>query len=120
MQLKIWHKIFIGVAIPSIIAITGSVIAYGYIRNTIERQRFVQIADDLKEDILELRRNEKNFIHFKDEKQMQNVLNAISNISESLNAISDPFLDEAGKKDISFLQTQGGSYSSVLLKLYAS
>jgi signal transduction histidine kinase len=120
MQLRIWHKIFIGVAIPSLIAITGSFITYGYITSTIERQGFVQIADDLKEDILEVRRNEKNFIHFKDEKQLQNVLDAISNLSKSLSTISDPSFDKTGKEYLSSLQVQLGEYSSVIHNLFNS
>jgi hypothetical protein len=33
MQLKIWHKIIIGISIPSFIALLGSFLTYGYINN---------------------------------------------------------------------------------------
>ena len=120
MHLRIWHKIFIGVTIPSIIAITGAFIAYYYISNTIERQRFVEIADDLKEDILEVRRNEKNFIHFKDRDHMLNVLNALTKLSAALNTISASSLDEISKKDISTLRDHIHEYSAVVQRLFNS
>ncbi len=120
MHLKIWHKIFIGVTIPSLIAFAGSFITYGYISNTIERQRFVQIADDLKEDILEVRRNEKNFLHFKDQTQMQNVLNAVANLSGTIDAISDDSAGEIGKNNISSLRRQISDYNKTLHRLFSS
>jgi signal transduction histidine kinase len=120
MHLRIWHKIFIGVTIPSLIAFLGSFITYGYITSTIERQRFVQIADDLKEAILEVRRNEKNFIHFKDQPQMQNVLNAISDLTGMINAISDDSVDEIGKDNMSSLRRQINDYDNILHRLFSS
>ena len=59
MRLKIWHKMIIGIAIPSFMVILGGLLTYGYISDVEGRQHFVQIADDLKERVLELRRNEK-------------------------------------------------------------
>ncbi|MEK6528960.1 MAG: hypothetical protein AABZ36_08780, partial [Nitrospirota bacterium] len=83
MQLKIWHKMIIGIAIPSFLAILGGIITYGYISDVKNRQGFVQIADDLKEQILEVRRNERNFLHFKNAEYFENVNNAISVLTNS-------------------------------------
>ena len=52
----------IGVSIPSLIALIGGLLTYGYINDVKKRHGFVQIADDLKEGVLEVRRNEKNFL----------------------------------------------------------
>ena len=73
MQLKIWHKMIIGISIPSLIAVAGSILTYEYLNNVKNRQSFVQVADDIKERLLEARRNEKNFLHFKNEEQFKNL-----------------------------------------------
>ncbi|MBI4698396.1 MAG: hypothetical protein HY758_05655 [Nitrospirae bacterium] len=88
MQLKIWHKMIIGIAIPSIIAIVGSLLSYEYINNVKNRQGLVQIADDLKEQVLEVRRNEKNFLLHKDDEYYKYFQDAIAVLNNSLNNIS--------------------------------
>ena len=118
MQLKIWHKMIIGITIPSFIALAGSILTYGYINNVINRQSFVQIADDLKEHVLEARRNEKNFLHFKDAGSLKNVQRAISDLSDQVNGISSGTAREVGKEDISMLRDAVVSYPNIIDDLY--
>lgn len=74
----------IGIAIPSFIAVLGGIFTYGYVNDVKNRQGIVQVADDLKEQVLEIRRNSKNFLHYKEEGQLQGLNSAISVFSESL------------------------------------
>ena len=78
----------IGISIPSFIVLLGGLITYGYISDVKIRQNFVQIADDLREQVLEVRRNEKNFLLFKDNNRRLSLHNAISVVSASIKEIS--------------------------------
>ncbi len=118
MQLKIWHKMIIGISIPSFIALMGGILTYGYINDVKTRHGFVQIADDLREHVLEVRRNEKNFLYFKNDEQLKKFKYAISILNNSINIISPKAIEEIGKEDFSVLGKSSQTYSSPIDNLY--
>jgi two-component system NtrC family sensor kinase len=120
MQLKIWHKMIIGIAIPSLIAVLGGFLAYIYINNVTNRQSFVEIADDLRESAFEIRRNEKNFLHYKNAEHLKNLNDAISVFTNSIRNISSGTVEEIGKKDFSVLDETINTYSNLMNDLYKS
>lgn len=120
MKLKIWHKMIIGIAIPSLIAGLGGLLAYIYINNVTNRQSFVEIADDLKESAFEIRRNEKNFLHYKNEEHLKNLNDAISVFTTSISHIPLNTVKEIGKKDFSVLNRTIQTYSNLMNDLYES
>jgi signal transduction histidine kinase len=120
MNLKIWHKIIIGISIPSFIAILGGVLTYGYLNNVKDRQGFVQIADDLKEEILEIRQNEKNFLLHKNSEYYEYFHDAIFALNNSINNISPKIIVEIGKEDFSLLRESIQVYSGLIDDLYKS
>lgn len=103
MRLKIWHKMIVGISIPSLIAVLGGLLTYGYINDVKNRQGFVQIADDLKERVLEVRRNEKNFIQYKNDAHLSSLQNAMSSLSGSINRIPTNTVEEIGQEEIKLL-----------------
>ena len=118
MNLKIWHKMIIGISIPSFIALTGSLLTYEYLNDVENRQGFVQIADDLKEHVLEVRRNEKNFLLHKDAEYYKYFHDAISVLNSSINSISPTTVVEIGKEDFSLLRESIQTYSNLTDNLY--
>ena len=120
MQLRIWHKIIIGISIPSFIALLGSFLTYGYINNVKNRQGFVQIADDLKEQILEVRRNEKKYFHYKNAEYHGHLYDAISSLANSIKSISPETVEEIGKDKFSQLNKSIQTYSTLLNDLYGN
>ncbi len=108
----------IGIAIPSCIAILGNVLTYKYITDVENRQGYVQIGDDLKELVLEVRRNERNFLYYKNEESLKNLHNAISNLSDSATSISPKTTKEIGKTDFLEFQNSIGKYSDLIDSLY--
>jgi len=58
MRLRIWHKMIIGMAIPSFIALLGVLLSYGYIDDVQKRHGYEQIADNINDHVLEVRQNE--------------------------------------------------------------
>lgn len=78
----------IGISIPSFIALIGGILTYEYINDVKKRQELVLIADDLKEHVLEVRRNEKiSFIT-----KMRNILITSKLRHQPLPAQSTAFL----------------------------
>jgi len=120
MNLKIWHKMIIGISIPSFIALIGGWLTYGYINNVKNRQDFVQIADDLKEQVLEVRRNEKNFLLHKDEKNYKSSKNAITVLTSSADNITSKTAAEIGEEDIAALRKSIQIYSTLMYDLYVN
>ena len=108
----------IGIAIPSFIVLIGGLLTYGYINNVQQRQAYVQIADDISNHVLEVRRNEKNFFHFKDARYLDNLHNAISVLNNSINNISLQAIEEIGKEDFSLIQDSIRKYPDLINKLY--
>ncbi len=108
----------IGISIPSFIAVLGSVLTYGYINDVKNRQDIVQIADDLKEHVLEIRRNEKNFLHYKVAEYLENLHHALSVFSTSMNRVSPETVGEIGKKDFSLLNDSVQAFTNLTDKLF--
>lgn len=118
MQLKIWHKMIIGISIPSLIAILGGVLTYGYINDLKKRQNFVQIADDLKEHVLELRRNEKNFLRYKDAEHFEDLQNVIIVLNNAINNTPSEIKEEMGRELFFLLNKSIDTYSRLSNDLY--
>ena len=120
MKLKIWHKMFIGIFIPSFIALIGGILTYKYINEVNKRQEYVQTADDFREHALEMRRNEKNFFHYKNADHFRNLVDAIQVFNNSLRSISRKTVEEIGENEFSLLNKSIGKYSDQFNDLYQS
>jgi CHASE3 domain sensor protein len=117
MNLKIWHKMIIGISIPSLIAMVGVVLSYEYINKVKNRQGFVQIADDLREKVLEIRRNEKNFLLHKTDEYYKYCQDATNTFNNSVNSISSEIVVQIGKEEFSLLRNSTQAYSSLTYTL---
>ncbi|MBI5057417.1 MAG: HAMP domain-containing protein [Nitrospirae bacterium] len=107
----------IGISIPSLIAMLGGFLSYEYMTNVKNRQRFVQIADDLKEQVLEVRRNEKNFLIHKDEQYYKYCQDAVHTFNNSVHSISEEIVVEIGRGDFSLLRNSIQTYSGMIFAL---
>ncbi len=118
MKLKIWHKMIIGITIPSFITVLGGMLTYGYINDVKNRQGFVQVADNLKERVLEIRRNEKNFLDYKNSEHQKRLLNTINILNTSLNAISLETSEKIGSEGFSMIREVLRDYSGLARELH--
>ncbi|MBI5663891.1 MAG: HAMP domain-containing protein [Nitrospirae bacterium] len=118
MKLKIWHKMIIGIAVPSLIAVIGTLLSFENINNVTNRQGYVQIADDLRENVLEVRRNEKNFLLHKNAEYYNFFQEATSVLNNLINRISPDTIEEIGKDDFSLLRKNLETYSGTAVELY--
>ena len=60
--LNIRQKVMVGFTILVIIICSFGTVSFQYLREVERKQRFVEVADDLRDSILEARRYEKNFL----------------------------------------------------------
>lgn len=118
MHLKIWHKMIIGISIPSFIALLGVVLTFVYIKDVKNRHGYVQVADDLREHVLEVRRNEKNFTHYKNSEHLNNLFREISVLDNSIKYVPPETIEEIGKGDFSQLGESLRIYSDLVEDLY--
>jgi signal transduction histidine kinase len=107
----------IGIAIPSFIAVLGGLLTYGYINDVENRQGIVSIADDLKADIFEVRRNEKNFLHHKSRESLESLHNTVSSLDSSINIITKTF-QATGKEELQRLKPLIKTYLTAIDDLY--
>ncbi len=117
MHLKIWHKMIIGISVPFLIVIFGGFLSYEYLNDVKIRQGFVQIADNLTEQALEVRRNEKNFLLHKNDEYYQYCVDAINKFNHSIGGIATEVIDEIGEKDFSLLRSSIKEYSTLIQSL---
>jgi len=110
----------IGIAIPSLIVLIGSIFTYEYLNNVKDRQEFVEIADDIKEDVLEIRRNEKNFFLYRNAEHRDNVYNAIFLLKNTISSISREIIEDIGQEDFSVLNESVQTYTDYIDELYKS
>jgi signal transduction histidine kinase len=108
----------IGISIPALITVAGSVMSYEYINDVKIRQQFVQIADDLKERVLEIRRNEKNFFIHKDAQYYNYFQRSVSVLRNSLADISPDISAEIGEGNITQLRSSIQDYAAITDELY--
>lgn len=120
MQLRIWHKMIVGIAIPSLIAAFGSMLSFNYIRSIENRQEYVQIADDLKENVLEVSQNEEIFFHYKNEKYFNRFRNSVTVLLNLIKNISIETGKGLGQDDFSLLRENIQNYPELINKLYAN
>ncbi len=108
----------IGISIPSFIVLLGGLLTYGYINDVESRQKFVQIADELKDNALEVRRREKIFLHFKDAVNLEEVRNSLAIFLNTVSNIVPDVVKEIGDRDIRDLRMSLGTYALHLEDLH--
>ncbi len=118
MRLRIWHKMIIGMAIPSFIALLGVLLSYGYIDDVQKRHGYEQIADNINDHVLEVRQNENYFFHFKNGRFLDKLHKAILDLKNSVNKISSYTVEEIGKEDFALLQDAIRTYPPLINDLY--
>jgi len=110
----------IGITIPSLIAVLGGILTYGYMNDIKNRQGSMLIADSIKENVLEIRRHERNFLHYRDIEHRNNLLNAINILTRSLNAVSPNTSEKIARRGFPLLSKTRERYADLTYKLHES
>ncbi len=110
----------IGIAIPSCIAVLGGMLTYAYINDVKNRQYYVQAADDLKESVFEVRRTERNFLHYKDSDHHKILDGALADLDQSVQNVPPKTAEQIGTGGFILLNSACDKYSRLIDDLYNS
>jgi len=115
--MKIRRKLLIAFSIYMILALIPAVFAYRELQTLKKRLKPVEAAADITNSYLELRKNEKTFLLFKDRDTLQLLKKQISMLNGSLDDIESDILREIGSTNYASLRQAIASYDIAVQKL---
>lgn len=117
MNFKIEHKIILTIAGAILLSATIGFMAYKNLTKVSTKLRFVEIADDLSNTILEIRRLEKNYFLYHDKQSIPEILVYMEKIETSVNGIKGEVVQIVGASSLKeFMEILHG-YKSCLKNL---
>ncbi len=120
LRLRIFHKILIGYTFSVGIAVCFGAYVHHQVGQIMDRQRLVEIADDSKEQLLELRRSEKNYIIRRDPLYLDKIHTLITSFRATLKAAEPAILAAFSAGDAQRLTSSVLLYSSLVEEFAAN
>ncbi|MDL1972874.1 MAG: ATP-binding protein [Deltaproteobacteria bacterium] len=117
MILKIEHKITMIVVGAILLIATIGFVAYRNCTKINKELRFVEIADDLTNTVLEIRRAEKNYFLYHDKQSIPGILVYAQKIETSVDGIKDEIVRTVGKSELEKFMDNLYSYKSCIKDL---
>ena len=119
VRLKISHKIFITILMSiSFVALVGF-FAYRNLVQIRERLRFVEIADDLGNTILEVRRSEKNFFLYHDRESLLEINDYLQDIESVVTKMRAEIVPAVGAASFNSFRSGLTTYRRLTQQLIA-
>jgi len=94
--MKIRDKLFLGFGLYILLAVILGFFAYKELRTIGTRLTLVETADDITNTILEVRRYEKNFLLYKNEKSLGDLKQYLDKLTGDINNIEQEIISEIG------------------------
>src|SRR5208283_2489209 len=85
--MKIRDKLFLGFSLYILLATIFVFFSYKEIRTITTRLAYVEVVDDMTSDVLEVRRNEKNFFLVKNEESLKEIQEYLSALKKDIEGI---------------------------------
>ncbi len=114
MRLRILHKMLLGYCLYLAIAVFFGIFVYNGVGQIMAKQKLVEIADDLKEELLELRRSEKNYIIRRDPIYVDKIHQIVSYLEGQLINFKQDLISALNEDDYSVLMNSVTAYSSLM------
>jgi len=96
------------------IAVFFGIFVYNGVGQIMAKQRLVEIADDLKEELFELRRNEKNYIIRRDPIYLEKIHQIITPLERQLANFKPDLISALNEEDYRVLMDSVTAYSSLM------
>ncbi len=117
MTFKIEHKIILTIAGAVLLIATIGFMAYKNLTKVSTKLRFVEIADDLSNTILEIRRLEKNYFLYHDKQSIPEILVYMEKIETSVNGIKGEVVQTVGASNLKEFMDSLHGYKSCVKNL---
>ncbi len=115
--MKIRDKLFVAFGLYMFLAAVLGFFTYKELRTITARLALVEIADDITNTILEVRRYEKNFLLFRDGSSYQEVRRYLGILKKYIDNISSEIIKEIGSNNNEMIKKAIAEYESLLVKL---
>ncbi len=86
--------------------------AYRELRTITTQLNFVETSDDITNNLLEMRRHEKNFLLFRDTESLDELMRYLTILNAHIDEISAEIIAEIGKRDYEIMKEKIGKYES--------
>ena len=115
--MKIRDKLFVAFGLYMFLAAVLGFFTYKELRTITARLALVEIADDITNTILEVRRYEKNFLLFRDDASYQEVRRYLGILKKYIDNISSEIIKEIGSNNNEMIKKAIAEYEDLLVKL---
>jgi signal transduction histidine kinase len=117
IYLNIRQKVTVGLTILLVLMVTIGGLSYRYLREIERKQHLVEVADDLSNIILEMRRYEKNFLLYGSEEDLNENRSFIQQGKDLLSKISPEMQEFEGAPMLNELESEIRGYSSLIERM---
>ncbi len=108
--MKIRDKLLFAFGIYVLLAAVMGFIAYKDLSTITKRLQLVQVADDITNTLLEIRRHEKNYLLFREKAQIELLMSFLATLKENIDGIQKEIILEIGSDNYRALKASIGSY----------
>lgn len=112
-HMKIRDKLLFGFGFYIVIAVICGFIAYKDLRKITMRLNLVEVADDITNTILEVRRYEKNYLLFKDGQSLQEFRKYLDTLKKYIYNIHREIVEEIGTENFAMMKKSISSYEKI-------
>jgi signal transduction histidine kinase len=117
MNMKIGDKLFVAFGLYIFLAAVLGFLAYNELRTINAKLTLVEIADDITNTILEVRRYEKNYLLFRDDNSYLEVNRYLEKLKKYIDKIRTEITEEIGADKYEMMKKAIAEYESLLKKL---
>ncbi|MBI4653831.1 MAG: HAMP domain-containing protein [Nitrospirae bacterium] len=115
--MKIREKLLLAFGFYMFLAVLGGLFTYNELRTITKRLIFVEIADDITNTFLEVRRHEKNFLLFKDKDSLPELKNNLGIFKKNIDSIEIEIVKELGRSNYEMMKKAIAEYEHMVNKV---
>lgn len=115
--MKIREKLFLAFGLYIVFAAILGFFAYRELRTIDTRLTLVEIADDITNTILEVRRHEKNYLLYRDRASLEELTSFLSSLKESIDNIKSEIINEIGMENYGMMKAAIADYEQYIAAL---
>jgi signal transduction histidine kinase len=115
--MKIRDKLFLGFGLYIFLATLLGLFAYKELRTIGRGLTLVEMADDITNNVLEVRRYEKNFLLYRDEGNLQELTDYLALLKQNIANIQKEFIREFGRDHYDFIKQTLAEYEGLAAAL---
>jgi HAMP domain-containing protein len=115
--MKIRDKLLLGFGFYMLFAVIAGLIAYKDLRRITVRLSLVELADDITNNILEVRRHEKNYLLYKDAASLNEFKEYLDTMKKYVESLRAEIVREIGTKDFTIMKETIARYEATFIRV---